>query len=541
MKTIDTSKKMKIFTGSWNVGNKMPPTNREGISAWIPEGGGVYDILAIGVQESTYKKKASHSNGNHEMETVPEQEHEEDDDDDDAAQDIEMQEVVLEEPPKPKTPTRMLSLTKHNSATASTYPFFVQLQEHLGSHYHMAGSVELMEIRLVVFVHTQHHVSDVEKITEATGVGNVIGNKGGVVLKLHVNTRSFCFVNCHLAAHEAQKFLERRNNDVAEILNGARLGQKSIELDHQFDHAFWFGDMNYRVNLGYSDPKEMSKEEHWAAVHSLVAAKEYNKLYENDQLQHQMHANKVLAGWTTSPCNFPPTFKRLRGKTDEYTKQRVPSYCDRVLWKSLPGFEKHLKLIEYKCVQDICTSDHKPIFASFELEPLPPASPDFNNHDMVEVKLTNLSAANLAAMDMNGQSDPYIKFYCSVPGMLLSDETKRPQTAVLKSTLNPSWDDIQIPALQLKCPLSQLQNVHLIMLLMDWDATSADDPLGQAVLYLPDYYAPEQSLPFEVPVIRNGIHSGTIRGQVSVAPSGKKFAEWEKNHTRVPGCTCSTM
>ncbi|CAK4717329.1 unnamed protein product [Aphanomyces euteiches] len=429
------------------------------------------------------------------METVPEQEHEEDDDDDDAAQDIEMQEVVLEEPPKPKTPTRMLSLTKRNSATASTYPFFVQLQEHLGSHYHMAGSVELMEIRLVVFVHTQHHVSDVEKITEATGVGNVIGNKGGVVLKLHVNTRSFCFVNCHLAAHEAQKFLERRNNDVAEILNGARLGQKSIELDHQFDHAFWFGDMNYRVNLGYSDPKEMSKEEHWAAVHSLVAAK----------------------------------------------KQRVPSYCDRVLWKSLPGFEKHLKLIEYKCVQDICTSDHKPIFASFELEPLPPASPDFNNHDMVEVKLTNLSAANLAAMDMNGQSDPYIKFYCSVPGMLLSDETKRPQTAVLKSTLNPSWDDNQIPALQLKCPLSQLQNVHLIMLLMDWDATSADDPLGQAVLYLPDYYAPEQSLPFEVPVIRNGIHSGTIRGQVSVAPSGKKFAEWEKNRTRVPGCTCSTM
>ncbi|CAK4718057.1 unnamed protein product [Aphanomyces euteiches] len=447
------------------------------------------------------------------METVPEQEHEEDDDDDDAAQDIEMQEVVLEEPPKPKTPTRMLSLTKRNSATAN-----------------------------------------VEKITEATGVGNVIGNKGGVVLKLHVNTRSFCFVNCHLAAHEAQKFLERRNNDVAEILNGARLGQKSIELDHQFDHAFWFGDMNYRVNLGYSDPKEMSKEEHWAAVHSLVAAKEYNKLYENDQLQHQMHANKVLAGWTTSPCNFPPTFKRLRGKTDEYTKQRVPSYCDRVLWKSLPGFEKHLKLIEYKCVQDICTSDHKPIFASFELEPLPPASPDFNNHDMVEVKLTNLSAANLAAMDMNGQSDPYIKFYCSVPGMLLSDETKRPQTAVLKSTLNPSWDDNQIPALQLKCPLSQLQNVHLIMLLMDWDATSADDPLGtniiacvvntfagQAVLYLPDYYAPEQSLPFEVPVIRNGIHSGTIRGQVSVAPSGKKFAEWEKNRTRVPGCTCSTM
>ncbi|KAF0693475.1 Aste57867_15572 [Aphanomyces stellatus] len=563
---------LKLFTGTWNVGNKMPPSTSQDINCWIPEGGGDYDIIAVGLQESTYKKKsnAPDSPGHREVETVPEHEHEDDDDDEDAARDIELHEVVLDEVPKKKELPKHSSirhafseLTKRPSMTPSTYPFFTQLAEHLGSNYMQIGAVELMEIRLAVYVHTRneagiHRFSDVEKVTEATGVGNVIGNKvrytmislgimtsvalqGGAVLKVVVNQRSFCFVNCHLAAHEAQKFLERRNSDVAEILNGARVGQKSVELDHQFDHAFWFGDMNYRISLGYTDPKEMSKEDHWSAVHALVQAKDYGKLFENDQLQHQMHANKVLSGWTTIPCNFPPTFKRLRGKTDEFTKQRTPSWCDRVLWKSLPGFEKNLRLIEYNCVPSITTSDHKPVFASFEVLPIGRPALEGSPHDMVDVKLTGVSASNLDAMDIGGTSDPYIKFYCSVPDLLLSDETKRPQTAVLKNTLNPQWDDTQVPPLQFKCQLSDLNSAHLIMLLMDYDATSTDDLLGQATLYLPDFYVPGESVPFETTVIRNGIHAGVVRGSIAISPSGKHFADWEKNSSRVPGCTCSTM
>ncbi|ETV80101.1 hypothetical protein H257_06494 [Aphanomyces astaci] len=545
---------LKIFTGTWNVGNKMPPATPAGIKSWVPEGGGDYDIVAIGLQESTYKKKASSSPTHRDcVEAVPE--HDDEDDDEEAAHDIELHDVVLDDakgaPPPPSSLKRaskslrqsFSDLTRRASTTTSaqSYPFFVQLLEHLGADYMVAGAVELMEIRLAVFVHTRNAVSDVEKITEATGVGNVIGNKGGVVVKLVVDQRSFCFVNCHLAAHEAQKFLERRNSDVSEILSGARVGQRGIELDHQFDHAFWMGDMNYRVHLGYTDPKDMTKEEHWAAVHDLVTRKEYGKLYANDQLQHQMHANKVLAGWHTVPCEFAPTFKRLRGKEHEFTQQRVPSYCDRVLWKSLPGFESNLTLTAYTCVPDISTSDHKPVYAAFDVRPLPTPSPDTSTHDVIEIKLSDVSATNLDAMDMNGQSDPYIKFYCAVPDLLLPDENKHPQTAVLKNTLNPTWDDGQVPALQLKCQLNQLVRLHLVLVIMDWDATSADDPLGQAVVYLPDCYEPGESVPFDVPVVRAGIKAGSIRGKVSIQPSGKKYADWDKNNTQVPGCTCLVM
>lgn len=34
--------------------------------------------------------------------------------------------------------------------------------------------------------------------------------------KLCINDKTtFCFVNCHLAAHEGQKYLDRRNADVS--------------------------------------------------------------------------------------------------------------------------------------------------------------------------------------------------------------------------------------------------------------------------------------------------------------------------------------
>ncbi|RHY34134.1 hypothetical protein DYB32_001116 [Aphanomyces invadans] len=384
-------------------------------------GGDDYDIVAIGLQESTYKKKAT-SSPTHRDDVESVAEHEDEDDDEDAVDDADLHDVVLDDASKRK-PSPL--------------------------------------------------VSSVEKVTEATGVGNVIGNKvfyPGLV---------------------------------AEILSGARVGQRSIELDHQFDHAFWFGDMNYRVQLAYTDPKDKTKEEHWTAVHALVKGKEYSKLYANDQLQHQMHANKVLAGWHTAPCNFPPTFKRLRGKVNEFTVGG---------WITL-----------YSVMPDKAAATTRPIL----LRP------------------------------------QQIKFYCTVPDLLLGDDGKHPQSAVLKGTLNPTydlrvasivtmlsrWEDGQIPALQLKCQLNQILRLHMILLIMDWDATSADDPLdgwtllgtGQAVLYLPDCYEPGESVPFEVPVIRKGIKSGTIRGKVSIHSSGKRFAEWEKNHARVPGCACLLM
>lgn len=41
----------------------------------------------------------------------------------------------------------------------------------------------------------------------------------------------------------------QRNQNVAEIMDGARVGNTLLDFGSQFTHAFWMGDLNYRIDL----------------------------------------------------------------------------------------------------------------------------------------------------------------------------------------------------------------------------------------------------------------------------------------------------
>lgn len=71
--------------------------------------------------------------------------------------------------------------------------------------------------------------------------------------------------------------------------------------------------------------------------------------------------------------NFAPTYKFDAG-TDRYdssTKQRVPSWTDRILWKRDQG----IRGVNYDSVRSLKTSDHRPVVAQFEVHV------DFDNWD----------------------------------------------------------------------------------------------------------------------------------------------------------------
>lgn len=93
---------------------------------------------------------------------------------------------------------------------------------------------------------------------------------------------------------------------------------KKVSLDHQFDHCFWFGDLNYRVDLNFTKPRERTTEQHFAEVLAHVRAKKWTFLNSNDQLRFQIEEKKALTGWELPPALFPPTFKRIRHAPDEY-------------------------------------------------------------------------------------------------------------------------------------------------------------------------------------------------------------------------------
>ena len=73
----------------------------------------------------------------------------------------------------------------------------------------------------------------------------ILGNKGGVAIRLEYERTSLCFVSSHLAAHTDGT--EKRNKDYQEICKNLIFDGLAI-TDH--DMVFWMGDLNYRYVKG---------------------------------------------------------------------------------------------------------------------------------------------------------------------------------------------------------------------------------------------------------------------------------------------------
>jgi hypothetical protein len=200
-----------------------------------------------------------------------------------------------------------------------------------------------------------------------------------------------------------------------------------VQPDCQFDHCFFFGDLNYRVDLHYGDaatqPAERPHEQHFQDVLALVHAKKWTLLNAHDQLRYQLQEQKALVGWELPPALFAPTFKRERESLNRFNPQRVPSYCDRVLYKSLPALRSNLQCLSFQSVDAIATSDHKPIVARFTVLSTPRIGTPTNDENAAlgaaqksvlsrttTVELRDLQATNLLGMDITGKSDPYVRY-----------------------------------------------------------------------------------------------------------------------------------
>ncbi|NXT23104.1 SHIP2 phosphatase, partial [Syrrhaptes paradoxus] len=223
----------------------------------------------------------------------------------------------------------------------------------------------LWSIKIVVLVKPEHErrISHVHTSSVKTGIANTLGNKGAVGVSFLFNGTSFGFVNCHLASGSEKT--HRRNQNYSDILRSLVLGDKRLsafDLTLRFTHLFWFGDLNYRLDMDVQD------------ILTHITRKEFEALLAVDQLNLEREKNKVFLRFSEGDISFPPTYRYERGSRDSYMWQKfkptgmrinVPSWCDRILWKSHP--ETHVVCNSYGCTDDIVTSDHSPVFATFEV------------------------------------------------------------------------------------------------------------------------------------------------------------------------------
>ena len=76
--------------------------------------------------------------------------------------------------------------------------------------------------RMEVVAGLTAHTSD----AVATGIGNVMANKGGVATGLWIWNTPIIFINSHLAAHQSET--KRRNQDYASIVGSLSISGMSL-------------------------------------------------------------------------------------------------------------------------------------------------------------------------------------------------------------------------------------------------------------------------------------------------------------------------
>mmetsp|Transcript_6208 Transcript_6208/g.12315 ORF Transcript_6208/g.12315 Transcript_6208/m.12315 type:complete len:487 (-) Transcript_6208:42-1502(-) len=237
-----------------------------------------------------------------------------------------------------------------------------------GQSYVKLRSHTLQATHLIVMIHSAllPFISNPSSLAVATGLslqgtGQQLGNKGGIGISFKVGRTSFCFINAHLAAH--QKAFEKRtaefvkiSQEVAKALGKAEKnagGEDAIDanpLCNSFDHVFWSGDMNYRINGTRS------------VVDALLEKEMHEVLLNNDQLSLAMKTTTSFIGFKEGPLNFKPTYKFDKGLDtyDTSKKRRIPSWTDRVLYAG------QSELVNYASANGIKTSDHRPVYATFK-------------------------------------------------------------------------------------------------------------------------------------------------------------------------------
>jgi len=438
---------------------------------------------------------------------------------------------------------------------------FRKLIEPLTRSHVMLDMVGILYVKLAVFVRKRHipKIRSVQHSHVATGIANVVGNKGAVAISFTFDEASFCFVGSHLAPHD--KNLDERNKQFSSIVRQLKLGLPLCDIMNQFDHLFWCGDLNYRVPL----KPEVSIP--------LIQEGNFAPLLEVDQLTQARKDKAAFIDFAEGRITFAPTFKLVKsalsvakegdprsdggisdggrsdggrsdggrsdGGEDEsdkkkkkkkkkklgkveggYATKRNPSWCDRILWKSSPAASP-MNLVEYQSSKLFVASDHNPVHAVFRTRLLLPVEPN------LKVPLTLSFKDRLSATELRwpggseaGGIPPNIVLIFKAPFL---DPTQTYYSNIKSQTFNPVWEEGEITDMPTCiCDPRYLSQKSLTVLFYHFDSAFQGIigrcviPLGNASSPLSD--ASNEGVHFTTRITLHGKAVGALTGTICVFP-----------------------
>ena len=478
---------ISLFVGTWNMGEASPP---DSIESWLScRGSGIslqgykdhgHDLYLIGVQEND----------------------------------------TLMRIPSSDWPTKL------RNQISNIYKLDYKILAF--EHFWHIGLVGIIKSELFC------KVSNVQQANVKTGLGKInvstiVGNKGAVGVSFTYENSSFLFINCHLTSGHEQKRLDKRRANYRDIMKNLifKSPYPHCDITNQFNYTFFFGDLNYRIDL---DPDIILEK---------IQENDFYYLRRHDQLSIELERNNAFYSFSEASIRFPPTYRYIRGSRDSYhilkkkaVKDRinVPSYCDRILFKSY--LNSTILTLSYGCSDEIFTSDHSPVFASFllgiQVQTISRIPSSVNPNLRVSIFFESFEARIT-------RSTPNENYYFQLFSQCFEGIRKsKPNSSIQEISTDSNnivakWipSDLPEPIFLLNQEREYL--IHQIFFLQIKCFGSEDDMYGETHLSLSDYIG-NPTTRFSKVLTYQSYPVGTIHGTINIHPS-RRFVRMKNSDT----------
>ena len=260
-----------------------------------------------------------------------------------------------------------------------TYNYTLQFRENL------------VGILFLFFVKTSEaiNIKEIKHSVIKAGFLNKLGNKGYISYEFKFKNKKFAFCSGHFPSGEKDKNIQKRENVLMDILNHQNSG--SSNKIYENDYYFIYGDMNFRVKADHKKFFEQIEEINNQKGIDIFFKKDDNNIENGDKdvgnliqrkIDENLYKNYFLVDhWKNEEfnsikniyskyqidehlINFLPTYKYIKGYNSYNVSKMIPSWTDRILFKK----NNNIKCLYYDTIDDIKYSDHRPVYALFEID-----------------------------------------------------------------------------------------------------------------------------------------------------------------------------
>ncbi|RSL72991.1 hypothetical protein CEP51_011807 [Fusarium floridanum] len=386
--------RLKVKIGTWNVA-ACPGTDKD-LATWFTYGEGLdQNFAGLNLAQNDAVKIDNKQQGSSEPMHLT------------AGEDIGLYVLGLQEIVDLNTTKEYMNRAVYTD-TSVMDKWKAALEAALPPGYELVTAEQMTGLLLLVYASPEiaPTISNVSTKQVGTGLLGYFGNKGAVTTRLLLGeTTRMVFINSHLASGAGSSYLDRRCWDVGQVLSRtqfdpivhAGVEEEEGEKIGDEDLAFWFGDLNFRLDglpgddirrlltlhargeYGASEdskpvlPEEgvivmrgsdsdddttttsslHSRNESFDTASDLPDPDDFpedpsqdptslqstiDSLLPHDQLRRMIKQRKVFHdGWREGAITFLPTYKYDVGTVglfDSSEKQRAPSWCDRILFRT---------------------------------------------------------------------------------------------------------------------------------------------------------------------------------------------------------------